>query len=53
MWKLSPQVKQLAQGHRGAQVVKNLPTIQETWARSLSQEDPMEQGMVTHSSIVA
>ena len=44
MWKLSPQVKQLTQGHRVAQ---------ETWAQSLSQEDPMEQGMATHSSIIA
>ena len=28
-----------------AQMVKNLPAIQETWIRSLSQEDPLEKGM--------
>ena len=36
-----------------AQTVKNLPTMQETWVRSLSQEDPLEKGMATHSSILA
>ena len=36
-----------------AQAVKNLPTIQETWAQSLGQEDPLEKGMATHSSIPA
>ena len=36
-----------------AQRVKNLPAIQETWARSLGQEDPLEKGMATHSSILA
>ena len=36
-----------------AQMVKNLPAIQETWVRSLSQEDPLEKGMATHSSILA
>jgi len=34
-------------------VVKNLPAIWETWVRSLGQEDPLEKGMVTHSSILA
>jgi len=32
---------------------KNLPAMQETWVRSLSQEDPLEKGMATHSSILA
>ena len=32
---------------------KNLPAVQETQIRSLSQEDPLEKGMVTHSSILA
>ena len=32
-----------------AQVVKNLPAMQETWVRSLSQEDPLEKEMATHS----
>ena len=38
------------------QWVKNLPAIQEmpeTWVRSLSWEDPLEEGMATHSSILA
>ena len=34
-----------------AQMVKNLPAIQETWVWSLGWEDPLEEGMVTHSSI--
>ena len=36
-----------------AQMVKNLPAMQETWVHSLSQEDPLEKGMATHSSILA
>ena len=36
-----------------AQTVKNMPTMQETWARSLGWEDPLEEGMATHSSINA
>ena len=39
--------------HSSAQTVKNLPTIQETQAWSLGQEDPLEKGMATHSSILA
>ena len=35
------------------QIVKNLPTKQETWVQSLGQEDPLETGMATHSSILA
>ena len=35
-----------------AQTVKNLLTMQETWVWSLSQEDPLEKGMATHSSIL-
>ena len=31
----------------------NLPLMQETWVRSLRQEDPLEKGMATHSSILA
>ena len=37
----------------GAQSVKNLPAIQKTWVWSLGQEDPLEKGMETHSSILA
>ena len=36
-----------------AQVVKNPPVIQETQVQSLGQEDPLEKGMATHSSILA
>ena len=36
-----------------AQMVKNLPVMQETWVHSLGQEDPLELGMATHSSILA
>ena len=36
-----------------AQMVKNLPVMQEIWIRSLDQEDPLEKGMATHSSILA
>ena len=34
-------------------MVKNLPTMQETQFRSLGGEDPLEEGMATHSSILA
>ena len=34
-----------------AQMVKNLPAMQETQVRSLGQEDPLEKEMATHSSI--
>ena len=36
-----------------AQMVKNLPAMQETRVRSLNQEDPLEKEMATHSSILA
>ena len=36
-----------------AQMVKNLPAMQETQFRSLGQEDPLEKGKGTHSSILA
>ena len=35
------------------QMVRNLPAMQETWFPSLGQEDPMEKGMASHSSILA
>ena len=34
-----------------AQTVKHLPTVWETWVRSLGREDPLEKEMATHSSI--
>ena len=36
-----------------AQRVKHLPAMQETWVRSLGQEDPLEKEMATHSSTLA
>ena len=34
-------------------MVKNPPAMQETWVQSLGWEDPLEEGMVTHSSFLA
>ena len=36
-----------------SQMVKNLLTMKATWVRSLGQKDPLEEGMTTHSSILA
>ena len=36
-----------------AQLVKSLPSMQETWVQSLGWEDPLETGKATHSSILA
>ena len=36
-----------------AQTVKDLPTMRETWVRSLGEEDPLEEEMAPHSSILA
>ena len=36
-----------------AQVVKNLPAMQETWVQYLGWEDLVQEGMATHSSILA
>ena len=45
-WEDNPEL-----GFSGGSVVKNLPAKQEMWVQSLSQEDPPEEGMATHSSI--
>ena len=34
-------------------MVKNLPAVQETWIRSLGQEDPLQKRMAAHSSVLA
>ena len=34
-------------------MVKNLPTMQETWVRSLGWQKPLEEAMATHPSILA
>ena len=36
-----------------AQIIKNLPAVQETQVQSLGWENPLENGMATHSSILA
>ena len=36
-----------------AQMVRNLPAMRETWVQSLGQEDPLEKGMATLSSVLA
>ena len=36
-----------------AQMVKNLPAMQESWVQSLGLEDPLKKGMTIHSSILA
>ena len=36
-----------------AQTVKNLPAVQETWVPSLGWEDPLEEGVATHFSVLA
>ena len=36
-----------------AQTIKRLPAMWETWVRFLGQEDPLEEGMATHSNILA
>ena len=47
-------VKQLCfLGGSVAQMVKNLPAVQETWVPSLGRKDPLEKGMATHFSILA
>ena len=36
-----------------AQAVKSPPAMRETWVHSLGREDPLEEGMAAHSSILA
>ena len=43
----------MSQASLMAQMVKNLPAMQETLVQSLGREDPLEEGVVTHSSILA
>ena len=42
-----------AMGFLVAQMVKNLPAMRETWVQSLGWDDPLEEDMATHSSILA
>ena len=41
------------EGFPAVSAVKNLPAVQETWVQSLGQEDPLEEGVATFSSILA
>ena len=54
--RLGDQVQHSTKTMRGAslvaQMLKNLPAMQETWIQSLGWEDPLEKGMHTHSSIL-
>ena len=43
----------LVLGFPGGSVVKNPPAMEETQAQSLGQEDPLEKGMATYSSLLA
>ena len=41
------------EGFPGGSAVKNRPRMQEKWVRSLGGENPLEEGMATHSSLFA
>ena len=47
------ELRELCRASLIVQLVKNLPTMQETRVQSLGWEDPLEKGMATHSSILA
>ena len=49
---IHPSLLGLRNRFPGAQLVKNLPAVQETPVRFLGQEDPLEKGQATHSSIL-
>ena len=51
LWAHSPHGAK--RGALVAQLVKNLPAMQETWVQFLGREDPLEKEMATHSSIFA
>ena len=52
-WNPKPQLDITSHHSLVAQMVKNLPAVQETWVRSLGWEEPLEKGMAIHSSILA
>ena len=43
----------ICRASQAAQMLKNPPAVRETWVPSLRREDPLEEGMATHSSILA
>ena len=50
--KSSPVTELVNRASLIAQLVKNLPAMPKTWVRSLGWEDPLEEGMATHPSIL-
>ena len=48
----STDVEQPGRASLVAQLVKNLPSMWDTWVLSLSWEDPLEKGLATHSSVL-
>ena len=46
-------IYEIASKYFVAQLVKNPPAMRETWVQSLGWEDPLEEGMATHSNILA
>ena len=46
-------VRTLVRGFPSGSAVKNLPAMQKTWVQSLGRENPLEEGIATHSSILA
>ena len=52
-WLKLQEAKVLSRGFPGGSVAKNLPATQETQVQPLGWEDPLEEGMETHSSILA
>ena len=55
LWRGTPTLgpHRLSRASLVAQIIKNLPAMQETWVQSLGLEDPLEKRMETHSSILA
>ena len=53
LWKKKKKNRDLLWASLVAQMVKNLPAMWDTRVRSLGQEDPLEKGMATHSSVLA
>ena len=43
----------MCMGFPGGSMVKNMPAMWETWVQSLGWEDPLEEGIATHSTILA
>ena len=50
---LSTKEKEKKKASLVAQMIKNLPAMRETWVQFLDWEDPLEERMATHSSILA